>query len=59
MAALANPGDNILVPIPGFSLYLTIAGNKGFEARSYPLLVRISGSAIGCVKLCSFTLSMS
>lgn len=38
MAALANPGDNILVPEPGFSLYLTICGNKGFEARHYPLM---------------------
>lgn len=35
---VANPGDNILIPQPGFSLYRTIAGNCGVEARYYQLL---------------------
>jgi tyrosine aminotransferase len=38
MSALGNPGDNFLVPTPGFSLYLTICGNKGFESRGYNLV---------------------
>jgi aspartate/methionine/tyrosine aminotransferase len=29
MTALANPGDVILIPIPGFSLYKTLAMSKG------------------------------
>lgn len=39
MVALANPGDNVLIPKPGFSLYKTIAGSQGFEQRCYRLLV--------------------
>ena len=37
--ALTNPGDNILIPNPGFSLYKTIAGAQGVEERRYALLV--------------------
>lgn len=36
--ALVNPGDNILVPKPGFPLYKTIADNLGAEVRHYHLL---------------------
>ena len=39
MQALANPGDNVLIPNPGFSLYKTIAGSQRFEKREYRLLV--------------------
>ena len=39
MRVLADPGDNILLPNPGFSLYRTIAGAEGFETRFYRLLV--------------------
>lgn len=35
ITALANPGDNILLPSPGFSLYDTICGSYGIEARHY------------------------
>eukprot|EP00795_Rhopilema_esculentum_P001117 gene1117-15457_t len=38
MRVLADPGDNILIPNPGFSLYRTIAGAEGFETRFYRLL---------------------
>jgi tyrosine aminotransferase len=38
IGALCNPGDNILIPAPGFSLYNTICENKGIEVRFYPLL---------------------
>ncbi|KAI8870230.1 tyrosine aminotransferase [Ramicandelaber brevisporus] len=38
IGVLANPGQNILVPRPGFPLYQTICGNKGIEARQYSLL---------------------
>lgn len=36
--ALASPGDNILVPRPGFSLYATICGHSKVEYRYYDLL---------------------
>eukprot|EP01100_Stratorugosa_tubuloviscum_P004098 TRINITY_DN2009_c0_g1_i1.p1 TRINITY_DN2009_c0_g1~~TRINITY_DN2009_c0_g1_i1.p1 ORF type:complete len:435 (+),score=177.63 TRINITY_DN2009_c0_g1_i1:237-1541(+) len=36
--ALSNPGDNILVPKPGFPIYITICGNRSIECRFYNLL---------------------
>ena len=33
-----NPGDNILLPKPGFSLYKTICDSKGFESNFYDLV---------------------
>ena len=41
-AALVNPGQNILIPSPGFSLYETVTGGHGIETRCYRLLVRAS-----------------
>lgn len=38
ICVLANPGDNILIPRPGFSLYKTIAHSVGIECRLYDLL---------------------
>lgn len=38
ITALANPGDNILVPKPGFSLYKTLADSLGIQVRHYNLL---------------------
>eukprot|EP01087_Luapelamoeba_hula_P003627 TRINITY_DN1342_c0_g1_i5.p2 TRINITY_DN1342_c0_g1~~TRINITY_DN1342_c0_g1_i5.p2 ORF type:complete len:399 (+),score=43.76 TRINITY_DN1342_c0_g1_i5:1387-2583(+) len=38
MAACANPGDNLLIPKPGFSLYTTICAHLGVEIRYYDLL---------------------
>jgi tyrosine aminotransferase len=35
---LCNPGDSILIPEPGFSLYETICGHLGVTARPYRLL---------------------
>ena len=32
-----NPGDNILIPSPGFPLYKTMASNRGAEAIFYKL----------------------
>lgn len=40
LAVLANPGQNILVPRPGFSLYKTLALSMGVEVKFYNLLVR-------------------
>jgi tyrosine aminotransferase len=34
---LADPGDNVLIPRPGFSLYEVICSNSGIEARFYRL----------------------
>lgn len=38
ITALANEGDNILVPAPGFPLYQVIAESNGAEVKEYPLL---------------------
>lgn len=35
---LANPGDNILVPRPGFSLYVTLCQSLNIEVRFYDLI---------------------
>lgn len=35
---LANPGQNILVPRPGFSIYKTLAESLGVTIKSYELL---------------------
>ena len=35
---LADSGDNILVPRPGFSLYKCLCGSKGVETRLYGLI---------------------
>ncbi|KND01992.1 tyrosine aminotransferase [Spizellomyces punctatus DAOM BR117] len=37
IGALANEGQNILLPAPGFSLYETLASSKGIECRFYDL----------------------
>jgi len=34
---LADPGDVILLPRPGFTLYATICQSKGIQAQYYPL----------------------
>jgi aspartate/methionine/tyrosine aminotransferase len=36
---IADPGDNILIPRPGFSLYVTLCQSLGIEARFYNLIV--------------------
>lgn len=38
ISCLANAGDNILVPRPGFSLYKTLAESLGIEVRHYDLI---------------------
>ncbi|XP_075440029.1 tyrosine aminotransferase [Ascaphus truei] len=38
LGVLANPGQNILVPRPGFSLYKTLALSMGIEVKFYNLL---------------------
>jgi len=40
ISVLANRGQNILVPRPGFCLYRTIAGSLGIEVKYYNLIVR-------------------
>nr|CAD7588082.1 unnamed protein product [Timema genevievae] len=37
ITALANPGQNILVPRPGFSIYRTLAEGLGIKVKSYNL----------------------
>jgi tyrosine aminotransferase len=37
-SALAHPGQTILLPQPGFSLYRTICDNKGISVKYYHLL---------------------
>ncbi|XP_034445184.1 tyrosine aminotransferase [Hippoglossus hippoglossus] len=38
ISVLCNPGDNILVPCPGFSLYKTLAVSMGINVKLYNLL---------------------
>ncbi|KAL3062169.1 tyrosine aminotransferase [Trematomus bernacchii] len=38
ISVLCNPGDNILVPCPGFSLYKTLAVSMGIDVKLYNLL---------------------
>ena len=40
ITCLANPGQNIIVPRPGFSIYKTLADSLGIHVRHYNLLVR-------------------
>ncbi|KAA8496774.1 Tyrosine aminotransferase [Porphyridium purpureum] len=35
LGAVADPGDNVLVPQPGFPLFMTTAGNLGIECKRY------------------------
>ena len=37
--ALANPGQNILIPSPGFSIYKTLCGTLGINVKFYNLQV--------------------
>lgn len=39
ITVLANPGQTILVPCPGFSIYRTLAEGLGINVKTYQLLV--------------------
>ena len=38
ITSIANPGDNILVPRPGFPLYKTLANGLGIKTKEYDLM---------------------
>lgn len=38
VSVIAGPGQNILIPRPGFSIYRTLAEGFGIEVRSYNLI---------------------
>jgi len=38
ITVLANPGQNILIPRPGFSIYKTLCGTLGIEVKYYDLI---------------------
>ena len=40
ITVLADPGDNIVAPRPGFSLYKTLSLSQGIEVKHYDCLVR-------------------
>ena len=40
LSVLSNPGQNILVPRPGFPLYRCLVDARGVETRYYRLKVR-------------------
>jgi tyrosine aminotransferase len=42
ITVLANPGDNILVPRPGFPLYATLAKGLGINTKEYNLLPEVN-----------------
>lgn len=37
ISVMCGPGDSILIPQPGFTLYGTLAGSKGITSVHYPL----------------------
>ena len=39
ITVLANPGQNLLMPRPGFSIYKTLAESLGVHVKTYDLLV--------------------
>ena len=41
-AVLCNPGDNVLLPMPGFSAYQTICQSLGVQCKFYRLDVSCS-----------------
>lgn len=41
ITVLANPGQNILIPRPGFSLYKTLANSLGIHTKLYDLDVSL------------------
>jgi len=41
ISALADPGQHILLPRPGFSLYQTLALSLGINVKYYDLIVSI------------------
>jgi len=41
ITALGNPGQNILIPRPGFGLYSCLSVPRGVQARHYNLMVSI------------------
>lgn len=43
IVAMADPGENILVPIPGFPLYSTLCKPNGIEPRQYKLKMNDGG----------------
>ncbi|ESO95613.1 hypothetical protein LOTGIDRAFT_227234 [Lottia gigantea] len=45
ISCLANPGQNMLMPLPGFSIYKTLAESLGIEVRNYKLLPEKSWEA--------------
>ena len=45
ICALADKGDNVLLPTPGFPLYLTGCQNRGIEDRRYNLMPQANWQA--------------
>jgi tyrosine aminotransferase len=56
VTALADPGENILVPAPGFPLYTTLCKPNGIETRQYNLKMNDGGLVSNHLKELSITL---
>ena len=54
ISVFANPGQNILIPKPGFAIYRCLAGAKSVESRFYNLLVRLQHVFLVLAFLLSF-----
>ena len=49
LAVLANPGQNVIMPSPGFGVYQCLAEARGVEMRFYKLVVStVTGVYCGC-----------
>lgn len=54
---LANPGQNILVPNPAFSLYHCLTAARGVDMKFYKLLV--SSLELACDSVCLASMCVS
>ena len=58
IGVLADAGQNVLVPKPGFALYNCLTGAKQIEVRSYRLKVRMTHYYTVCVYLLPYLYSL-
>ena len=42
LTVLANPGQNVLMPSPGFGVYKCLAESRGVQMKTYKLVVSMS-----------------
>ena len=46
LTVLANPGQNVLMPSPGFGVYKCLAESRGVQMKTYKLVVSMSTTVV-------------